>query len=90
VRLGMMLGGSPEDLARAREQLRREHRLRIAMRSQIPELRRADIEPGRFGTVEHRDGTRYRVKRGEVDERHCGTAYYLDAAGDVVFLEELP
>jgi len=91
VRLGTMLGGDDltETRARAREQHRRDQRLRIAMRSQVPELRRADLEPGRFGMVEHRDGTRYRIKRGEVDEHHCGAAYYLDQTGDVVFLEEL-
>lgn len=79
-----------DDAARrvAREQLRRDARMRIAMKAPWPELKRSDLEFGRY-TIRHvPTETLYKQMLGEVGEQHCpAVAYYVDAAGDVVFLE---
>lgn len=71
-----------------RAQLLREQRKRIAARANIHEFQRDDLEFEPYGGIQHRDGTRYKVLRSDVlDERNCGAAYFLDAAGSPVFLE---
>jgi hypothetical protein len=74
-----------------REELRRQQRLRTAMRSDIPEIPRDELTAGRFGSVQHKDGRRFQIVRGEVDDaRHSPVvAFYVTATGDVVFLEAL-
>jgi hypothetical protein len=71
-----------------RDELRRERRLRVALNCRLPELRREDLELGRFGVVRHVDGDAYRVVRGEVDDPRASPAiaYYI-ADDAIVFLE---
>ena len=55
-----------EDRRRMREELREQQRLNEAMRSGKLELERARLTFGRFGEVEHDDGRRFRLVRGEI------------------------
>ena len=70
------------DEASQRAAHRREQRLRIAMRSAWPKLRRMDLDFGRFSIRHVPTGTEYRVHRGEVDAVYSPiAAYYIDADG---------
>jgi hypothetical protein len=81
--------GDEETRREAREQARRQKQLRIAMAGNWPELERSDLEFGRFFVVHTPTGDLYRIMRGEVygggSDRVA--AFYVDAAGDAVFLE---
>jgi hypothetical protein len=82
-------GGEPAQ-ARARDELRREQRLRVAMSSGWPELPRSDLAPAHFGLLEHKPtGEFYSVSAGEQSGGTFDTAaaFYIDQAGDPVFLE---
>ena len=71
---------------------RRRRRIAIAQRAGWRELERRNLAFGRFGVVtDERDGTVYRVNRGEVDGQYTPiVAYYIDPNGDPVFLESKP
>ena len=75
---------------KSREQLRQHQRIRIAQRAGWPELERRHLAFERFGTVtDERDGTQYRINRGEIDAQYSPiSAYYIDRFGDPVFLEK--
>ena len=78
--------------AAAREQRRQEDRLRIAMRSGWPELRRSDLDVGSFDPlIEHvPSGALYRMTDCEIFEggRDHIAAFYVTASGDVQLLEQ--
>jgi hypothetical protein len=58
--------GGEDAQRRARDELRREQRLRVAMQSGWPELARADLIPAHLGLLEHTPtGDFYAVSRGE-------------------------
>lgn len=76
----------------ARADLRRQQRLYVATRGPWDEIPRRHLSFGRFGAVtDERHGTRYRINRGEVAEASRNIAgYYVDQAGEPVFLERAP
>ena len=85
-----MQGGSRADTEPAtRDALVRAQRLRTAISGPLRELKRSDVTLGRFGMVEHTDGSTYRIVRGEVVDAlfSPAVAYFVNANGDVVFLE---
>ncbi len=75
---------------RARAELRRQQRIAVAHRGGWPEIPRRHLTFGPFGTItDERDGTGYRVHRGEVDQATPAVAaYYLTAGQEIVFLEK--
>jgi hypothetical protein len=75
---------------RARDELRREQRVRVAMTSGHPELARADLAPAHLGLLEHKpSGEFYVVSRGEQYGEKFDTfaAFIVERDGDVTFLE---
>jgi hypothetical protein len=85
--------GTEESRRRAREeaaeQIRMYQQHDLAMKSQLPEIPRAQLEFGKFGRVEDGAGEFYSVIRGVVtDPAHSpAVAFYVTAAGDVAWLE---
>ena len=78
-----------QDDAHTATDARRRQRIRIAQRAGWPELERRHLAFERFGTVtDERDGTQYRINRGEIDAQYSPVvAWFIDKVGDVVFLE---
>ena len=74
-----------DDLAR-----QRQRRALAIARTCLLELDRDRLTFGRFVTVQH-DGDTYAICRGVVDEpKHSpAVAFYISAAGNVVYLEPL-
>jgi hypothetical protein len=82
--------GGEDAQRRARDELRREQRLRVAMQSGWPELARADLIPAHLGLLEHTPtGDFYAVSRGEQygEKFDTAAAFYIDPTGAAVFLE---
>lgn len=75
----------------AAEQIRVYQQHEAAMRSQLPEVPRGQIEFGKFGRVEIA-GEFYAVIRGHVDDpsRSPAVAWYVDEHGEIVWLERPP
>ena len=85
--------GTPEDRERARREWRQNRFTAQVMSSGMNEIPRSDIAALRFGVVEDtRTGTFYRVRRdGLIDlEWTNANAYFVDAAGAPVLLEQPP
>ena len=85
-----LIEGGADAERRARDELRREQRLRIAMTSGKPELPRSDLAPAHLGLLEHTPtGEYYAVSLGEQYGEKLDTfaAFYIDRNGDPVFLE---
>lgn len=74
----------------ARADARRHRRIAIAHRSGWIELPRRHLRLGRFGVVmDERSDDSYLVSRAEIDAEFSPiVAYYIDPAGDPVFLEK--
>ena len=79
-----------QDDAYTATEARRRQRIRIAQRAGWPELERRHLAFERFGTVtDERDGTQYRINRGEIDAQYNPiSAYFVDRFGDPVVLEK--
>ena len=63
------------------------------MKSGTPELERKRLKFGRRGSVEHDDGRKFRIVRGDVLEalfEDSWDAWFLDEAGRVQFLQKVP
>ena len=75
---------------KSREELRRHQRITTAHRAGWTELERRHLVFARFGVVtDERDGTVYRINKGEIDAQYSPiSAYYIDQFGDPVFLEK--
>ena len=73
------------------EELRRRQRERFAMQSGWQELKRKDLRIDRFTIVHEPSGDAFTVYRGEIaGPTHPASAFYYDAAGNIIFLERLP
>jgi hypothetical protein len=83
-------GGEPAQ-ARARDEFRRDQRLRVAMNSGKPEIARARLAPARFGSVEDVEtGTLYRISAAEHDGANdTFDAFAVAKSGDPIFLERV-
>lgn len=83
-----LISGDDEGRREARAAHRRQQRLALAMRSNWPELPRKDLAFNRFTVTDTSTRIEYRIHRGEVDAVYAPVAaYYIDEAGDPVFLE---
>ena len=73
----------------ARADAQRHRRIAIANRSGWPELERRNLLFQRYGIVIHEpDGDTYLISRSEIDAEFSPiVAYYINPAGDPVFLE---
>ena len=72
-----------------RDEHERQRRERFATSSGWEELRRSDLDFGRFVITHQPTGDEYRVYRGVIEAGpiHPATAYYYAPSGAVVFLE---
>ena len=77
------------DERQVRHDAQQQHRTRLAMRSNLPEIARSDLRFGKFGQVEQiSTGKLFRRIRGEVGDRQFSNAaaFFIDRSG-VVYLE---
>ena len=87
----MSIGGYTDEAdPAARTQARREQRIRFAHRCGWQEIDRRHLTFEPFGAVIHEpSGDSYRISRGEIDAEFSPVvAYFIDPAGDPVFLEK--
>ena len=85
--------GDEASRAAAREEHRREERVRLAHKGPWQELRRSDLKIRRYGfVVDSTTGLVYRVKSGEVfGSKEDGVdAVFFDQDGEPVFLQQPP
>ena len=83
-----LVEGDEQSKRQARAQARQRERLALAMKSGWPELARKDLDFGRV-IVHEPTGDFFHLVRGEVygGGHDPVDAYYIDAAGYVVFLQ---
>lgn len=84
-----LVTGDDESRRRAREELRRQQRLRFAENSPWPRLNFADLNFERFYVEHAPTGERYRICRGEaMDTAYSpAVAWFIGTDGGPVFLE---
>ena len=85
-----LVEGGPDAERRARDELRREQRVRIAMQSGKPELARSDLVPAHLGLLEHKPtGDFYSPSLAEQtgEQYDSFEAFLIERSGDVTFLE---
>ncbi len=85
-----IIEGGQDAERRARDDLRREQRLRVATQSGKSELPREELIAAHLGLLEHTPtGDFYVVSRGEQygEKFDSFAAFFIAADGDVVFLE---
>ena len=85
-----LVEGGPDAERRARDDLRREQRVRIAMQSGKPELARSDLVPAHLGLLEHEPtGDFYSPSSAEQtgEQYDSFEAFIVERSGDVTFLE---
>ena len=71
-----------------REQVRRDQRLRLAMKSDWPEIPRDRLEFGRYLVTDTGTNELYSLYHGEVEAQFTPVAaYFVNDEGDPVFLE---
>jgi hypothetical protein len=84
--------GTEADRAKARDEWHAHRILAQLMRSDLEEVRRADLRPFRFGLLEHeRTGRFYQRHRGALVELHYvpnAVAWFVAADGSPVVLEK--
>jgi hypothetical protein len=87
-----IIEGGEDAERRARDELRRDQRVRIAMNSGKPEIARSRLRSARFGSVEDVEtGTLYGISAGEHDGAHdTFDAFAIAKDGSPIFLERLP
>jgi hypothetical protein len=73
----------------ARQEHRRQDRLRVAMGGGWPEFPRSALTPRAFGIIEHVDGTLYKQVHGEITAHPTSpvVAFFIDPTGQAIFLE---